>query len=83
MVIKRNLGWGIWEFFVLVLKIREASKIISKLNTENGKGSGREKQREKDGRRRGKKRREMRRKAYKKILYQNPLSLSCSITSVL
>ena len=50
MVIKRNLGGGIWEFFALILKIWEASGIISKLNTENGKRSGREKPREKDGR---------------------------------
>lgn len=46
-MIKRNLGWGIWEFFVLILSIWEASEIISKLNTENGKRSGRKKQREK------------------------------------
>ena len=46
-MIKRNLGWGIWEFFVLILSIWESSEIISKLNTENGKRSGRKKQREK------------------------------------
>ena len=46
-MIKRNLGWGIWEFFVLILSIWEASEIISKLNTENGKRSGRKKKIEK------------------------------------
>ena len=38
----RNLGWGIWESFVLILKILGASEIISKLKIENGKRRGNE-----------------------------------------
>ena len=83
-VIKRNLGWGIWEFFVLILSIWESSEIISKLNTENGKRSGRKKQREKmedEEERRGGRWGE--RLTFSEDLYQSPLSLSCSITLVM
>ena len=85
MLIKRTLGWGIWEFFVLILKIWETSEIISKLNTENGKRSGREKQREKSGRKKEERRggRWGERLTFSEDLYRNLLSLSCSITSVM